>query len=81
MYPIKGRGSNDSLPETFCLQSNGGGEPVYLGLDRDQWCFSTAQFTYHMENEHSLQFQSHNSYAKQMLTRRSGLPSACIAFS
>ncbi len=35
-------------------------------MELDHWSFSTAHFTYHRENEHSLQFQSYNSYTKQM---------------
>lgn len=42
------------------------GQTCLPEIDQDHWCFSTAHFTYHMENEHSLQFQSYNSYTKQM---------------
>lgn len=42
------------------------GQTCLPETDQDHCCFSTAHFTYHMENEHSLQFQSYNSYTEQM---------------
>lgn len=42
------------------------GQSCVPEMELDHWSFSTAHFTYHRENEHSLQFQSYNSYTKQM---------------
>lgn len=54
-----------------CARSQTLGQTCLPEMDQDHCCFSAVRFTYHMENEHSLQFQSYNSYAEQMWQRSS----------
>lgn len=56
-----------------CARSQTLGQTCLPEMDRDHCCFSTVRFTYHMENEHPLQFQSYNSYAEQMWHSARGL--------
>lgn len=52
------------LNTSACSQTEG--QTYLTTMNQDHGCLSTAHFTYHMENEHSLQFQSYNSYTEQM---------------
>lgn len=65
MNHIKGGGSNDFHSSDVLPTAEPRGRPA-AETGPDHRCFSTAQFTYHEENEHSLQLQSYNLSTEQM---------------